>query len=244
MLKTQDIQEFISQNKERLQFDSWVSIEHRFLFVNNPKAGCTKVKKLLQALSGFDVPEDVGAIHGRNGVGFVKSIMDYSLSEQIYLLESPDVCRFSFVRNPYERTLSAYRSKVVGPKKYGFIQEDLISIRTTDETGLPSFQEFVDFVFKQDDTIRDIHWKSQYADLHFDKINYNYVGRFEFFQRDLHTLLVKLKADEKLFSSISKVENASAGITMEEAYSVDLRAKINSMYDIDFKTFNYNKILN
>jgi hypothetical protein len=236
------MEKYLSEHSQRFSFDSWASVEHKFLYINTPKAGCTKIKLLLQEVCGLPVPEISTDIHNRMEGQFVKSIMDYSEEKQKYLLESPDVCRFCFIRNPYERVLSSYRSKIVGPKKYGDIQETIIGWRNSKDKSLPSFPEFIDFATSQPDIHRDIHWRTQYMVLHFDKINYNFIGRFENFHDDLVKLLQILKVDEKVYESIKSVENKSSGLSMKEAYSSDkLFEKVYKIYEKDFKTFNYDR---
>ncbi len=76
------------------------------------KVACTTVKVTLYHLAGNQVPTESNHIHG---LDFGMFLGDYSTEEIIEILTSPEWVRFCFVRNPYHRLLSAYKSKIGNP---------------------------------------------------------------------------------------------------------------------------------
>lgn len=99
----------------------WVLILHNFkiLYVQTPKAACTKICSLLILLArGYDDPEltqflkDIKPApyyHWEFGITDNRSVSDQELSN---LFQNRDYFKFTFVRNPYDRLVSAYTNKV------------------------------------------------------------------------------------------------------------------------------------
>lgn len=171
-------------------------------------------------------------------------MVDCSLPEQQYLLTSPEVTRIAFVRNPYTRLLSAYNNKVVGSKRYGDIQERLIARRGFFpgffNAKMPTFKEFVNYVFKIPDEHRDIHWRSQVNILHFNQLEYNFIGYIGSFQEDLAKLIaVNFNDKIEVNGLITKVDNPSTGLAFDEAYLKQTLRKVYTSYKSDFKLFGY-----
>lgn len=100
--------------------------------------------------------------------------------------------KFTFVRNPWSRTTSCYRDKImiVDPVR----QARHLNMRYGLETGMP-FAAFVEWLNSAEgsDDVADRHWMSQYRILAYDQpdlIQYDFVGRFERLEDDYRALQV------------------------------------------------------
>lgn len=245
----ESLKRFLAENRTRLAYDSWVSVEKKFFYINIPKTGCTKVKKMLQALCDLPVPEGVSPIHARASGEFVKSIFDYSLEEQLYLLNGDEVSRISFVRNPYTRILSGYWNKIAGPKKYGQFNEAIFrDMGIENAQSLPSFTEFLNFILKFNKNHLDIHFRPQSTICHFDHIDYNQIGYYENLQNDLVRIFKQLGANQQILDTVSIIENPSANDTtlnaelLEHLKQTDLGERFYDFFKNDFLSFNYAKL--
>ncbi|CDF77429.1 Carbohydrate sulfotransferase [Chondrus crispus] len=142
----------------------------------------------------------------------------YSRSTELIrkVFEDPEYLKFGFVRNPYDRVISAYLDKVAqfGPESkeyqkqmHGLYGDDLQMRKLRNETK-PSFREYlqaIEKVLKQPRTKstdfwtkdayednngrRDLHWRPQVELLHPDLIHLDYVGRFESLDVDRDVVL-------------------------------------------------------
>ena len=92
-----------------------VDEKHKILYCELPKTGCTNWKKTLLKLIQPDTFgkmkwENIHSPHGKKGDNGYRYLNTYPKEKQIEYLET--FYKFSFVRHPLERLLSAYRDKV------------------------------------------------------------------------------------------------------------------------------------
>src|SRR5580704_2518497 len=94
--------------------DTWVSRRWRYFYMGVPKVASSKVKMVLHQLEGYPLPADPFDVHARSqpGVRFVDKLSAFSAGDAAEILSGPDWRRFTFVRNPYARLYSAYKSKI------------------------------------------------------------------------------------------------------------------------------------
>ena len=75
-----------------------------------PKVACTTIKMALQTWEGCGPPpERWGDVHA-SWAG--PTLLAYPTAQIVEMLRSPDYLRFSLVRNPYGRLVSAWKSKL------------------------------------------------------------------------------------------------------------------------------------
>jgi len=154
--------------------------EHRLLYCPIPKVACTSFKTLCVALSEHKIPLGRG-LHRRAHNAYSLSRLRRSEAQRI--LEDPDWFKFVFVRNPWDRLVSAFYSKFVRartPIPFAVAVMNEVSRHQGEapaEERRISFRDFVDHVCRTPDDRLDEHWKPQYCflgDSHFD-----FIGRFE-----------------------------------------------------------------
>ena len=87
----------------------------------------------------------------------------------------------------------------------------------------------------------DNHWCVQAGKLKLDLIRYDFIGRFETFQRDFKALLTRLNAPPEVVASAEKVHGETARICLPAAYDRELADVVYELYREDFETFGYER---
>jgi hypothetical protein len=215
-----------------------------------PKAACTTMKFVLHQLEGgAPIKLFVGGlretrremfIHARENIPLV-SLLDLNDETQREVLESPDFLRFTIVRNPYTRLVSAWNSKIRLCEP-GFehihsqIKKHAPEFRSK---SLVSFEEFIDYITSNCDLRTcDVHWRRQADHTFFKALNYSYVGKVETFAETLQRLGKHLKLTEPLLET---PRNSSEFYTGPKYCEGILANKIYDLYRVDFDTFCYEK---
>ena len=239
---------------QSFSYHGWVVPEYKCLCMTIPKAACTTVKVTLFHLAGNPVPAELNDVHGLDVGLFVGK---YSTEEIIEMLTSPEWVRFCFVRNPYDRLLSAYKSKIADTRdtQYSWLQNAIWEGSSyPDGVGRRSvtvtFAEFVHFLsdcggkvryeFKPD-AIYDGHFNAQTRIVRQDLIDYDFIGRFENFAVDFRAVLTRLGAPDETVALSSEKRNATAHVPLNVAYSRELAALTYDLYLDDFEAFEYDR---
>jgi hypothetical protein len=167
------------------------------------------------------------------------------------MLGADDWLRFAFVRNPYERMLSAWKSKIASTydKQYDWLRDDIrLAYRypdRADRRGHPmvTFRDFVRFVVETADprVVDDGHWDLQTRVLLYDLIPYDVLGRFERFSDEFVAILHRLRAPQKVRVLASQVTNPSPRVSLAAAYDHDLADVVYRSYQADFEAFSYER---
>lgn len=223
---------------------SRVGAERRYLGVFVPKAACTTLKAAVLALEGDAVPRTVAGIHGSGLHRTLGTVADDDLA---VIIRSDDWFRFTFVRNPYGRLLSAWKSKLWRPsgEQFGWL-----AARVEAETGrraiaerfdAEDFRAFVRFLVADDDPRlrRDAHFAPQVAIARPDLFAYDFVGRFERFGRDFRAAFGRIGAPRRVRRQHRTVHNARPGVTAAEAYDDETASIAHHHYQDDFREFGY-----
>lgn len=229
--------------------DTWISPTHRYFCMAIPKCACSKVKLVLQQLEGLPIPPDPLRIHWRDtpGLRFVSSIADFTTPDGVEILTSPAWFRFAFVRNPYARLFSAYKSVVMDLSSpyIGFReairQKAGYPALPTAALGQVGFADFVNYIAEQPDDWRDGHWRSQVGSLHLDRIRYDFIGRVETFAADFTQVLQRFVAPAELLATLTERVNTTAQLPLAVAYSKALADLVYTIYQADFETFGYDR---
>jgi hypothetical protein len=230
-----------SMLSQRIGYASWASIERQFLYLENPKVACSKIKETLQLLVGKQIPEPRHAIHLRKKPAeFVDSLETLRTKDADYCLSSDNVFRFTFVRNPYDRIWSAYKSKILSN------DTQFEGFRKTIRQKNPNFyqhgeaitfMDFCRFICFQADAYRDAHWRLQKTVIYADFIDYSYIGRFEYFSHDFRFVLRKLGAPSDLLKAIQYKTNPTK--RMQAPYNRELSSMVYEAFKDDFEGFGY-----
>ncbi|WP_196799729.1 sulfotransferase family protein [Thioalkalivibrio sulfidiphilus] len=214
-------------------------MDKKYFYVETPKVACTKIKSILQVISGYSLPSRLNSIHYReHKKDFVRSIVDY-LDECEAILSNPSVLKFCFVRNPVSRIVSAYKDKILTSegKFWDRYRSSIRAFGGLPENGFISLETFVSWVESVPDAERDIHWRSQFALLRPDVINYDMLGKQETFDEDLERILQAIGIMEPR-NWVRGRQNESATIYLQKELSSVLPV-IYRIYSKDFDAFSY-----
>ena len=201
-----------------------ISRRHRAIYVQNPKAACSTIKLALQRAEGGDPGyEPETNVHDK-ARSPLASPSDLSAEEFQGLLRDGVV--FSFVRNPFDRLLSAYANKIVRPQKRGRFREQAGFAPDT----CPSFERFVDALATQEPAHFNPHWRPQTINLLLDDLTYQRIGRVETFDDDW----ARLSAETGLPQAYERRGRKEEKPPLEDAYTPRL-----TIFHRDFEAFGY-----
>lgn len=106
--------------QSRLEYALLISTRYRFIYIDNPKTGCSSLKAgLIEHESRIRVICYEGIkVHKRNQIPFkrLSEFKQFDNHDPLTYLINDGYFIFSFVRNPYTRLVSAYCNKILGNK--------------------------------------------------------------------------------------------------------------------------------
>jgi hypothetical protein len=154
-----------------------------FMYMKNHKAACTNVLTLLitqmhHALSSdAELEISMKSVHnlptdylraGARG-------LDWPTAEKA--LTEITCFRFTIIREPLSRTVSAWSDKMQGDTRHRRDFNQVIGRDLDTDVSLP---EFLDII-AQDDRARliDRHWRPQHLEISYGQVPYNFIGRVE-----------------------------------------------------------------
>lgn len=227
--------------------------QKNFIFAYNPKVACTNWKCIMRYMNGADDYLNASLAHNReeSGLKFVSE-----QKEPQTLIDNKSLPKYSFVRNPYSRVLSAYLNKIEPYvnqtrsefddntyfyKVYCQIDEHR-KIQLESESQV-NFYCFLHWLSNIDDIhTRNEHWLPQSNLLRISDVKYDFIGKLEDLVIDAPKLL-KLIGCELEFPSQEKVNFAPTRATdkLTQYYSAKERQLVKDLYEMDFKEFDYEK---
>lgn len=165
-----------------------ISEEFKFIFFNNPKAGCSTTKATLNlaCAARLGIPLEYAQMHDihtreRNILKTPKQLGGKRFEAMV---ADPEVVRFCVLREPVSRIASAYASKFRGNSPQ---QQKLNAfLNRPADYRWPDINEFV-AALASDEAVRDFdpHWRLQYNQVAAAQIDLTLVG----FQEELDVSL-------------------------------------------------------
>ncbi|XP_063420151.1 carbohydrate sulfotransferase 11-like [Mytilus trossulus] len=235
----------------------YVNDEYKFIFCMMPKLACTNWKRIFLALSNKFPNKDFvinkmgsGDVHD-TWLKYGNTLDKYSYSEIQKKLQTYK--KLVFVRDPFERLLSAFKDKMFrkDPPFFRNIAEKIIRLKRSKEVNHSDEIKFVEFVkyLTDPDTFEssyEQHW-AKYENLCQPcLVNYDFIGKFETMKNDISRTFKYL--DIKIFNetvfpdrSVSYKNTESSKITqtfynqLPEMYL----KRLWHLYKIDFQMFSY-----
>ncbi len=154
-----------------------------FMYMKNHKAACTNVLTLLITQMHHALSSDATLEISMDGVhnlppDYLRAgarSLDWAAVENA--LTAQDVFRFTIIREPLSRTVSAWSDKLQGDTRHRRDINEVLGRAPETEISLP---EFLD-VIAQDERARlvDRHWRPQRLEISFDQVAYDFIGRVE-----------------------------------------------------------------
>ncbi len=215
------------------------SERYRYVYINNPKTGCSTLKTALVELELGDAKHSIDlsdprSIHGEPS----------PLRQHPPIWPSPTLSRLvqqgytfvSFTRNPYTRLVSCYLDKIANNVlDWPLIFHDLPSQRQPE-----SFAEFVHQIVPQADLEMNPHWRPQVANLLFGQIPYTFIGRFEAYAEDFVRAFAAIGVIGEAVPKLRHLNKShSQGVDLSEFYDEELHTLVYQRYRADFEAFGY-----
>ena len=211
--------------------------DFRALYVSCPKTGCTTIKTVMAAAAGGIDPmtEDFGLSVANIHEWWVRHEPRWSgvtPRERLDLVQSPDVFRFTSVRDPYERIASCWLAKVARPNNS--------RLRTTmRERGDSSLLGFLRYVAETPPLARDIHCRRLVDLTGNGAVSFDAVIRHERFAADLSVIIERLAVRGLRIPQQNPARPTHAVEKMAELMGPAERALAAEIYADDFAAFGY-----
>lgn len=223
---------------KQLSYFSRVSLAHRYLCLTVPKVGCTTVKRTLHEWEGIKVDESA-EVHTTGEELRAGAHPDEDLER---MLTDEAFLRFCFVRNPYDRVFSAWKSKIASnDPQFGWVRNYARTMFQLAGDEPVSFEHFVLAIVDGDDldVRNESHWLPQCEITRPDQISYDIVGRFETFTHDFQEILGMLQAPPRIKQIAAEVTNPTAALPLQDFYTQSLAGLVYRKYESGFDMFGY-----
>ncbi|KAL2762534.1 carbohydrate sulfotransferase 8 [Daubentonia madagascariensis] len=234
----------------------FVEDRHRVLYCEVPKAGCSNWKRVLMVLAGL-ASSTADIQHNTVHYGSALRRLD-TFDRQGILHRLSTYTKMLFVREPFERLVSAFRDKFEHPNSYYhpvFGKAILARYRANASrealrTGAGvRFPEFVQYLLDVHRPVgMDIHWDHVSRLCSPCLIDYDFVGKFESMEDDANFFLSLIHAPRNLtFPRFKDRHSQEARTTarITHQYFAQLsalqRQRTYDFYYMDYLMFNYSK---
>lgn len=234
----------------------FVEDRSRLLYCEVPKAGCSNWKRVLMVLGGSAVSTgdiDHDAAHYGNHLRRLDGYDSGGLARRLR-----SYTKVLFVREPFQRLVSAFRDKFESPNSYyhPVFGRPIISRYRANATRAAlrsgagvTFREFVQYLLDVRRPVgMDIHWEPVSQLCNPCLLRYNFIGKFERLEEEANFLLRSLGAPANLTFPRFKDRNPGAERTSSsivDSYFSQLnlteRQKAFDFYYMDYLMFDYPK---
>ncbi|XP_078518136.1 carbohydrate sulfotransferase 9-like [Lissotriton helveticus] len=228
----------------------YVEHNHKLIYCEVPKTGCSNWKRILYLLQ-INVTKEPGEIAHEfvHNTSTLLRLVDYPPHQQMAMLNNYTKVMVS--RHPLERLTSAYKNKFLHKEKSEFYSK-LVAGKikkmfrnSTNSSGVVTFQEFVGYVLKENPKFRDTHWNAASHICSPCSIHYDILGKFETIKDDAEHVLRLIGAPMHLhFPNIKQHPNEiETNKRMIKQYFQNLSSEyfqpLQDFYHLDFTLFNY-----
>ena len=229
---------------ERLATTFFVALtteDRRFFYVRNSKCGCTTVSQLIHAYVFGRFFE--GNIHLCDDIPH--GLENWRLHMEA--LANPDTTRFTIVRHPLDRVRSAFFNFFIDQKNISREQHmgNMAALGLDLEDPLDrNFDRFLDYIemsFEQSRLYTDRHWRPQVDNIAYGEIDYDFIGKLEFLERDIRQVFERAGAVDvvdRFLTGANFNRSSNRGGDEFEPSPRQLR-RIQDFYAEDFDAFGY-----
>lgn len=216
-----------------------IDLHHNYVYFEVPKVACSTVKARMRPLAAPNIPLPKEIHPMVTNSPFAKP---FQLPPRIMrnVLAGKGFTRFTFVREPVERAVSAYLDKMCrldaagnfsGQKKR-FMARFLPEIP---EDSYVSFDQFIDVIATVNDPkLLDKHWRQQTALLLQPEQEFDFIGRFDRFEDDWDKLVDLLGLSIRIEKASITWHSTSASSKVDNIVTPYARRKIENIYADDF----------
>jgi hypothetical protein len=189
-----------------------VSERHKLFYIPVAKCACTSLKSMMVRLAGIAQPEialelGVHLVTDRFNTGVQLKDKPMDLAREI--LASDEYFKFSVIRDPFERLISAYLEKFVykrhSERNLLHTRAVIAAVQGTQSIDLQrgiSFDDFLHYILQQDPFELDAHWRPQHLYFrgvpHISRIfHLENIGELEGYLLRHHEVKVRLGHDNR-----------------------------------------------
>ena len=220
-----------------------ISLQSNYIYFETAKVACSSIKKTLKYLEAETtldarIPLEEIKVHQKD---ILLSPSSVGLDKFCEIVKDPTFFKFSFVRNPYTRILSAFLDKIARKTKE--------KRKFTQQFGLDfdkeiKFENFLRLIKDQSSREMNHHWRPQTDQLCWGVIDYQFVGRFENFDADFEKILNKIYPNCNNSNTAIDIKNyqphkTNASYKIDDFYNYTTRDLVIEIYQKDFQNFNY-----
>uniref|UniRef100_A0A3P8UVU8 Carbohydrate sulfotransferase n=1 Tax=Cynoglossus semilaevis TaxID=244447 RepID=A0A3P8UVU8_CYNSE len=232
-----------------------VDEDHELIYCYVPKVACTNWKRIMMVLTGrgkysnpMEIPSNEAHLSSN-----LKTMNQYSIAEINHRLKN--YLKFLFVREPFERLISAYRNKFTLKynssfhKRFGTRIVRRYRKNATDDALLNGddvkFKEFAEYLVDpatQREGQLNEHWETVHQLCHPCHIHYDLVGKYETLEEDANYILRLVGVGDYLhFPSYTKSTRTTDAMTAKFFSNISSKQQIQlyQLYKFDFLLFNY-----
>ena len=255
-------------NKDFLSWPDYnylVNHEYRFVYCPIPKVACSSFKKLILQISEPENFQNI--IKSLSGVQFhihidhAYSLFQYKKQRVDKILAGNKYFKFAFVRNPWNRLVSAYLNKFL-PAEPRPVARPVIQFIYEKQGLAPNFEksitfrQFINYLIDTDDHLLNEHWRPQY--LFLGDYDFDFIGKFENITEDFQQIKQKLSLRTDL-DWLNKTENLDSRNDIENQadfypqeirnltkvpdyqnfYTAELVELVRERYKVDIERFDY-----
>lgn len=221
-----NINKRIRQNIRMLRFRNGI-------YLNNPKAACSTIKNTLLYHEQVNGNIEIANVTGRQLHDPMLSIFTRKSDR---LMECAEFT-FSFVRNPFTRTVAAYRDKIVRRTPDAMRFRALLGFP---EDGDVAFTDFLKAIGRSTSEDDDPHWRPQSDNLMIGKMPIHFVGRLENFDDDFAVVSKRLSLEGGVHNFGAHA--TGSGTDIREYFRSDEAVRlVTEKYHEDFANFGYDR---
>lgn len=225
-------------NRKDLDATINISLKNKYVYCEVPKAGSSSIKKTLThyELAGMPSSYMVGPHPRAVESPFVKP---YQLTRMHLrqIMDSDKYFKFTFVRNPYSRTLSAFRDKLfTGNQESNAAYRNMAGLAPDVE---PTFEQFVRSISTLEPNRLEKHWAIQHFQSCSAFVQMDFVGKLESVEADFAHVAERIGCDAQLLNHAVHATRATE--EMDSAYDLACADMVYERYKADFDNFGYDR---
>lgn len=212
--------------------DFVVNDEMRVVYQAIPKVACTTWKNVMAHLAGIDV-SNARMLHSRKSGGLNQVRRP---SHRQIELWNRDYFTFTFIRNPWTRTLSAYLNKFAKDRESGSSRYFIDYAR---KHGIDSFETFIRHLEASKPGGMNAHWAPQSLLLNPRVIDFDFIGRFENMEADSVHVLGRLGIGGTLGGFSLSPHRTNADERISEYYTPERVDRVGRLFADDVQLGGY-----
>jgi len=214
-----------------------ISQKHKFIYIPIPKVACSSIKKSLLPI--FDLDYNLNPHQA-----------PFPTIPNREIIAQKEYLTFAFVRNPWDRLVSCYRSKIRSasvnyPSMVNGVFVGFLKKYGNRFYADMTFTDFTTEVCRIPDSISDPHFRSQYYSLAPNgELLPNFLGRFENLENDFQEICriagLPLKLPH-MFGNKAKEDHKKPWVKVDYRgyYTKELEEMVRKRYSRDIDLFEY-----